>query len=201
MKNNSPFFCPIKQIRKSAWSTPEYLSDSDWALARAVGGAKSVQEFHNLVFATDANSEAFFWRIAGWPEGLHYMRSLAFAEGVWPHFSTNEMQMVRASCDGLLVVPSDAWITYRTSMGLHLRFKAPVDEGSFPKACQVAIDLAKQACPTELAAAVCFNAQGIGVQVVETDSVDVQQVLWARRLQAQGDDEVPEEAGQPDPSP
>lgn len=201
MKSPSPFFCPKKQIRKSAWSTPECLSESDWALARSLAKKTSAKEFHDLAFATEANSEAFFWRIAGWPEGRHYMRSISYAENAWPHFSTNEIQLVRAACDGLLALPDDAWITYRTSMGFHLSFKAPVDEDSFAAACQTAIDLAKRVCPKELAAAVCFNAQGIGVQVVETDSVDVQQALWARRLQAQSDDDASDGASQPDPSP
>lgn len=68
-----------------------------------------------------------------------------------------------------------------SSDGWHIQFDTPVSEVTFRQACGLAIDLAKKECGKENAVAINFMAQGILMQVVETDDVDTQYALWARR--------------------
>ena len=65
-------------------------------------------------------------------------------------------------------------------LGRHIVFARPVVEGNFIEACNVAIALASKLASEELA--VNFKAKGVGVQVVRSDSAEVQFALWQRRL-------------------
>lgn len=69
-----PFFCTKKGCRKSAWETPEYLSEQDWAIAEAALGffrANDQAGFDALISDREV-ARAYFHRIVGWPEGLSY---------------------------------------------------------------------------------------------------------------------------------
>lgn len=92
-----PFFCNIKRVRKTAWDTPEYLSDEDWALAEAACLVAASDDLLALVYQSDANSEAFFWRLIGWPEGRCYMRSAEYARATgWPALAGHELKKLAA---------------------------------------------------------------------------------------------------------
>ena len=69
-----PFFCEKKRCRKTAWDTPEYLSEGDWDLVQGVVDAllsKDRSRFDAIIKSREA-AEAFFYRVCGWPEGLNY---------------------------------------------------------------------------------------------------------------------------------
>lgn len=77
-KSAHPFYCTRKGCRKNLTDTPEYLSDADWALARALVAALETVDRKSFDALLDsrgndhANAYAFFYRICGWPEGLRY---------------------------------------------------------------------------------------------------------------------------------
>ena len=80
MKTSS-FFDYKKNCRKSAWATPEHLSDEDWAFTRAVvkeleGGTPD--SLFALIWEDYGHAMAFFNRILGWPEGLVYCQELSY---------------------------------------------------------------------------------------------------------------------------
>lgn len=47
-----PFFCKSKGVRKSAWETPEYLSEQDWEIAKEASKAKTSTQLCDVVFKT-----------------------------------------------------------------------------------------------------------------------------------------------------
>ncbi len=76
-KTEHPFYCDKKKCRKTAWGTPEYLTEDDW---------KAVKEFVDIAETKDADkafelmwnlkdTESFFNRVLGWPEGYNYCQS------------------------------------------------------------------------------------------------------------------------------
>ncbi len=76
-----PFFCSVKKCRKTAWDTPEYLSEYDWSLAAKICEAlqnKDKNKFDSILFSKikspnqERNDYIFFFRIIGWPEGQRY---------------------------------------------------------------------------------------------------------------------------------
>lgn len=75
----SPFFCYKKNVRKTAYRTPEYMSTEDWLLLEKVLNSSGHFDLLELVFCNESASEAFFYRIIGWPEGRHYMRDADYA--------------------------------------------------------------------------------------------------------------------------
>lgn len=102
VKAEHPFFCAKKMVRKSAWSTPEYLSASDRELARRLVDAHSYDAFASIVYERGLSAaerlghdEAYFYRIVGWPEGRSYMRDPAYGEWAFP--------MVRKQIDRVAV--------------------------------------------------------------------------------------------------
>jgi hypothetical protein len=71
-KPDHPFYCDKKHCQKSAWDTPEYLSEGDWSVAEAMIAALEAGDearFHDLV---TREQEAVFYRIVAWPEGRNY---------------------------------------------------------------------------------------------------------------------------------
>ncbi|MCK9154510.1 MAG: hypothetical protein M0P12_00200 [Paludibacteraceae bacterium] len=73
-----PFFSYSKGCRKTAWETPEYLTEEDWVFLAGlipflesddIGGAR------NYLFPLGENwnlTEDFFNHTIGWPEGYSY---------------------------------------------------------------------------------------------------------------------------------
>jgi hypothetical protein len=101
-KDDHQFFCTKKRIRKTAWDTPEYLTDDDWALSRKILTAKTGLDFTVAILEAFKNrtAEGFFNRVLGWPEGFHYCRSTSFIENsVWPGFVQHERDKLRISVD------------------------------------------------------------------------------------------------------
>lgn len=186
VKENHPFFCARKRVRKSAWATPEYLSGADWELASAAARCASEEDFRRVVFATEDTECAFFWRVIGWPEGRGYMRFATPATHYWQGLVKRELSLVRAACDGILLPRDGAtWLDLVTSDGgAHLRFQAPVTHDSFDACCQVAIDLASRIMPAGLASYVVFLAGGDHVRTVGSDRVGDVRALWLQRLDA-----------------
>lgn len=78
-----PFFCFKKQCRKTAWDTPEYLTVEDWAFLREIlpyiekGDPDDV---YRTLFRTArySQTEGFFYRVLGWPEGLNYCHNIGY---------------------------------------------------------------------------------------------------------------------------
>ena len=71
--------------------------------------------------------------------------------------------------------------THTTRLGWHISFDVPITAGNFWQACQIAIGLAQQQCTAQSTCEINFVAQGIPVQVVESDSAETQFELWQRR--------------------
>jgi len=74
-----PFYDVKKGCRKTAWDTPEHLTQADWAFALLMIAMLSDGDFENVYAAImdrshHALTRAFFNRVIGWPEGLVYCR-------------------------------------------------------------------------------------------------------------------------------
>lgn len=100
--DDHPFFCRAKSVAKSAWDTPEYLSEADWQLARDALAAATPEALHALLYAESARAEAFFYRVIGWSEGLRYMSELDFVQstgwaGLNNQLSPNCAKLLRAT--------------------------------------------------------------------------------------------------------
>ncbi len=81
-KDDHPFFCTKKQIRKTAYDTPEYLTAQDIdTLDKLVGILErhDVGAFHELARDPE-RKEGLFYRILGWPEGLSYCYDYRYCE-------------------------------------------------------------------------------------------------------------------------
>lgn len=69
----SEFYCYEKQCRKTAWGTPEYLTDRDKENIIELCSKETFEEFDEaLAKLSDRDRHAFFNRIIGWPEGFVY---------------------------------------------------------------------------------------------------------------------------------
>lgn len=75
----SEFYDEKKQCRKTAWDTPEHLSDRDWDFIAHVllcMSGRAVVSFWRLLNTRDGL--AFLYRAIGWPEGANYCRDLSY---------------------------------------------------------------------------------------------------------------------------
>ena len=100
----APFYCPVKRCRKSAWETPEHLLPSDLKLLAELSLVETVDQFTAVVYETEVpqakrkgHREAYFWRICGWPEGLHYMQDSEFAASAWGYVKRDLDRAVTAA--------------------------------------------------------------------------------------------------------
>lgn len=78
-----PFYCHRKELRKSAWNTPECLKPSDWDLAAglALATSQGMAAFTGfLSLLRHQERYALFNRVLGYPEGFHYSRSSQWVE-------------------------------------------------------------------------------------------------------------------------
>ena len=75
-RNSTPeWICPKRHIVKTAWTTPEYLSDADWAFAQKVVDlvqAGAAQELHDLFRMNKELKRNFFVHTIGYIEGWSY---------------------------------------------------------------------------------------------------------------------------------
>lgn len=111
-KDDHPFFCHQKSCRKTAWNTPEYLSQSDRDLVAQLSQVTDAEQFADIVFefgvepiARKNHDEAFFWRIVGWPEGRHYMRNEEYRKWAFPQCVLPLIQRAVLSISGLNKLP------------------------------------------------------------------------------------------------
>jgi hypothetical protein len=74
--HDHPFFCEKKGRRKSVTETPEYLTKDDWDLLAQIVQVLKDGDLPGLIHLLRGNrgqnAEAFFYRMAAWPEGLRY---------------------------------------------------------------------------------------------------------------------------------
>lgn len=90
---DAPFYCGIKGCRKSAWETPEHMSEGDWTLLARLRDVTTAAEFCAMVFESRVSAESCFWRILGWPEGMAYMRDETYAEETgWPALTNHGLK-------------------------------------------------------------------------------------------------------------
>ncbi len=89
-KDPHPFFCVVKKIRKTAWDTPEYLTELDRALIARLVTVKTADEFCDVVYELSTpkidrvgHDAGFFYRIVGWPEGRAYLQNAEYANWVF----------------------------------------------------------------------------------------------------------------------
>jgi hypothetical protein len=90
--DDHPFFCAKKKVRKSAWETPEYLTEADRAMVKHLATIKTPEEFERYVYEDGIPSEqkqglaeGFFHRVTDWAEGLSYVRgSSTYRDWVFP---------------------------------------------------------------------------------------------------------------------
>jgi len=78
----STFYDEKKQCRKSVFTTPEHITDQDWAFMRLLISA-ATKGIDNVYFALygrqpEDQCRAFFDRMIGWPEGYGYCRDLQY---------------------------------------------------------------------------------------------------------------------------
>jgi hypothetical protein len=84
-KEDHPFYCYAKKCRKTAWNTPEFMTEQDWEFLAKIASAlksKTCDLFFNLVGASHERElvKGFFYRAIGWPEGLGYCTSYAYVK-------------------------------------------------------------------------------------------------------------------------
>lgn len=81
-KNNHPFYCFKKNCRKTAWDTPEYLTNIDWANLRDVIKIIKKKDFNDFwsFVVLAPGSKDFFNRVLGWPEGWVYSQNVVYCE-------------------------------------------------------------------------------------------------------------------------
>ncbi len=69
-----PFFCHKKKTRKTAWNTPEYLTEKDWKDLENVIQLSESNNLNGFNRFVNGDSRDFFYRVIGWPEGYRYCR-------------------------------------------------------------------------------------------------------------------------------
>ena len=65
----SAFYCKKKHCRKTAWGTPEYLSEEDW---RSLALIVAIIESGDVAMLSQFLTDDFFNKMIGWPEGIVY---------------------------------------------------------------------------------------------------------------------------------
>jgi hypothetical protein len=80
---DSTFYCDKKKCRKTAWNTPEYLTEDDWVflvtMIRLLE-TDDANKIHKAIFNNKVNSFNFFHRVLGWPEGHSYCMDFRYLE-------------------------------------------------------------------------------------------------------------------------
>jgi hypothetical protein len=94
-----PFFDKAKGCRKTAWDTPEHLSEKDWQIVGQMIAALEREDelaFHVLV---TASQDVVFNRILGWPEGRAYYcyGSQTAREFYFPGFTGRDLPQLKAA--------------------------------------------------------------------------------------------------------
>jgi hypothetical protein len=81
------WICPNRGIVKTAWDTPEYLSDADWQFAQKVVDLCNVDDAAGLFALFDSDRQLkrnFFVKTIGYIEGKHY--SAEYEWFLWTFF-------------------------------------------------------------------------------------------------------------------
>ena len=98
-REDHPFYCYAKNCQKSAWATPEFLSEQDWSIVEAMIGALEAGDEPRLLAVVRPNAEAVFYRIMAWPEGRQYYAwgSEAARAFYFPGFVLRELPKLRTA--------------------------------------------------------------------------------------------------------
>jgi len=109
--SDHPFFCHTKQVHKTAWETPEYLTEKDWRDLRIVVRLSVLKDLSGFIRFVNGESKDFFYRVIGWPEGFRYcQQSAQMCANVLP-FTHEIGKMKKALADhfGTIKVSRVAW--------------------------------------------------------------------------------------------
>jgi hypothetical protein len=81
-QKNHPFFCHIKNCRKTAWDTPEYLSKNDWIFLEIVYNVMVKKDLDSFLSLQDDREmwRNLFNHMLGWPEGMIYCRGYEYVK-------------------------------------------------------------------------------------------------------------------------
>jgi len=76
-KDDSSFYCGEKRCRKTAWDTPEYMTDDDWSFCEQVIellDKGTAEELYKILWDRENadKTKRFFNQCMGWPEGWVY---------------------------------------------------------------------------------------------------------------------------------
>lgn len=80
-QDDHPFYCKLKQCRKTAWDTPEYITGVDKMFMRQVVVLLAKDDADGLYSLFQSNRKAskdFFCRVIGWPEGYSYCQRIEY---------------------------------------------------------------------------------------------------------------------------
>ncbi len=92
-KNTSPFYCYKKMCRKTAWDTPEYMTEQDWVTLRKfrdIIASKNLEAFMALL-DDRTGWKNFFNHMVGWPEGEVYCQDWDYARRTFLANASNHM--------------------------------------------------------------------------------------------------------------
>ena len=98
-----PFYDVKKGCKKTAWDTPEHLTQADWAFALLMIAMLSDGDFENVYAAImdrshHALTRAFFNRVIGWPEGLAYCRKYEYCiKTAFPGIVKHQLPKLKAA--------------------------------------------------------------------------------------------------------
>ena len=98
-RDEHPFFCRKKQCRKTAWQTPEYLTEQDWLTLKKVIDiitSGDLGAFCCFVSNTKGSSD-FFYRVIGWPEGYRYCQSYSYCEKTGFRCISRDLELMRGA--------------------------------------------------------------------------------------------------------
>lgn len=82
-QKNHPFYCFKRGCRKSAWETPEYLTEADWDFTRKVVEilkSGTPDDLYEALRSDAGQARRFFDVILGWPEGFSYCLERSYVE-------------------------------------------------------------------------------------------------------------------------
>ena len=81
-KQFHPFFCHIKNCRKTAWDTPEYMSEEDWTFLEKVYHLIKNNDVYTFVWLQHDTDiwKNLFNHMLGWPEGITYCQDSKYVE-------------------------------------------------------------------------------------------------------------------------
>ena len=103
-EKHHPFYCHKKNCLKTAWDTPEYLTENDWYIVGAVTCFLAQNDFRGFrhFVLNNPYAKRFFYLAIGWPEGYNYCQSLSYCEKTaFPMMLKNDLEKLEKALTGL----------------------------------------------------------------------------------------------------